>query len=176
MTAPATLRPATVADVDALLDVVHAAYRGDSGAGWTTEADLLDGTRTTPELLAATVADPAVRMLVAEGPDGELLGCAAVTLEEAEAGFGTFAVRPDRQGSGLGATLLAAGEEYARAAGASTMTMWVLGVRAELLDYYRRRGYVPTGATQAFPYGDERYGRPRRDDLEFLELAKPLVG
>ena len=54
------------------------------------------------------------------------------------------------------------------------MTMSVLGVRADLLAYYRRRGYVPTGAVKPFPHGDERYGRPRRADLEFVVLAKPL--
>jgi hypothetical protein len=35
------------ADVPAIVDLVESAYRGESSrAGWTTEADLLDGRRT----------------------------------------------------------------------------------------------------------------------------------
>ena len=52
--------------------------------------------------------------------------------------------------------------------------MTVLSVRAELLAYYARRGYLPTGETRPFPYGVERNGRPRRDDLVFAVLAKEL--
>ena len=41
-----TFRNATTADVDALVPLVTSAYRGDaSRAGWTTEADFLDGNR-----------------------------------------------------------------------------------------------------------------------------------
>ena len=206
---PVVLRPATADDVDALLALVQSAYRGASSrTGWTTEADLLDGTRTTAELLAATVADPAVTVLVAhaapstgdrrshEDPDAHradpppfgdhrelvspgaarLEGCAAVTPRGPVAEFGTFAVQPTRQGTGLGSTLLAAAEAHARAHGASTMEMSVISLRTELIAFYRRRGYVDTGRSAPFPHGDERYGRPRRDDLEFLVLAKPLTG
>jgi hypothetical protein len=41
-------RPATIEDAGALVALVNSAYRGDSSkAGWTTEADLLDGQRAT---------------------------------------------------------------------------------------------------------------------------------
>ena len=43
-------------------------------------------------------------------------------------------------------------------------------------DYYRRRGYQPTGVFKPFPYGDERFGIPLRDDLRFEVLEKPLQG
>src|SRR5205823_1857550 len=44
------VRAAGAGDVDAVVDLVHSAYRGDtSRAGWTTEADLLDGIRTNAE-------------------------------------------------------------------------------------------------------------------------------
>ena len=40
-------RCATLADVDTIVTLVESAYRGESSkAGWTTEADLLDGQRT----------------------------------------------------------------------------------------------------------------------------------
>lgn len=41
---------ATIEDVLELDKLVNSAYRGDSSRkGWTTEADLLDGTRTDPD-------------------------------------------------------------------------------------------------------------------------------
>ena len=47
-----TFRPATLADIDALVVLVTSAYRGDvSKQGWTTEADMLDGQRIDPEVL-----------------------------------------------------------------------------------------------------------------------------
>ena len=111
--APLTIRPAVAEDADALLELVHAAYRGEGGAtGWTTEAELIDGPRTTRELLAADLADPAIHLLVAGDHDG----CCAVTHRagEATALFGMFAVRPSSQGTGLGKLLQNAAEEYAR--------------------------------------------------------------
>jgi hypothetical protein len=53
--------------------------------------------------------------------------------------------------------------------------MTVVHVRAALLEWYARRGYSLTGETKPFPYGDERYGRPTRDDLYFVVLSKRLT-
>jgi hypothetical protein len=52
--------------------------------------------------------------------------------------------------------------------------MTVIAQRAELIAWYERRGYVRTGETRPFPYGDERFGRPLRDDLHFVVLEKQL--
>jgi hypothetical protein len=56
------------------------------------------------------------------------------------------------------------------------MEMTVINLRHELIAWYERRGYRPTGETGAFPYGDERFGIPTRPDLEFVVLAKALGG
>ena len=59
-------RPATVADIDAIVALVTSAYRGDaSRAGWTTEADLLDGPRIDPEVLRADIERPRSIVLLA---------------------------------------------------------------------------------------------------------------
>lgn len=171
-----TLRVATDADVAALVVLMQSAYRGPSSRrGWTTEADLLDGTRTDDGLLRAELADPATTFLVVEDGDG-LLGCCAVTDRgHGTAYFGSFAVRPAAQGAGTGSRLLAAAQDHARSAGARSMEMTVLAQRDDLLAWYARRGYRPTAQTRPFPYGDERYGRPRRADLYFAVLAAPLA-
>jgi hypothetical protein len=54
------------------------------------------------------------------------------------------------------------------------MRMTVIRQRTDLIAWYRRLGFEPTGETEPFPYGDDRFGRPRRDDLDFLVLSRPL--
>ena len=54
--------------------------------------------------------------------------------------------------------------------------MTVITQRTELIAYYERRGYRRTGGTRPFPAHDDRFGIPRRDDLEFVVLSKVLVG
>jgi len=46
--------------------------------------------------------------------------------------------------------------------------------RTELIAWYERRGYRCTGETAPFFYGDERFALPKRDDLSFIVLEKPL--
>ena len=87
-----------------------------------------------------------------------------------------FAVSPGQQGRGVGHRMLDAAEDLARTEwGAGTLQMSVIEQRVELIAWYRRRGYEPTGERRPFPYGDERFGRPRRSDLCFVVLAKRLV-
>jgi ribosomal protein S18 acetylase RimI-like enzyme len=168
-------RPATAADVPAVVALVQSAYRGDSGRrGWTTESDLLDGQRTDPEDVAATLARPDSLILLAE-QDGRLL--ASCHIEKLPEGgyFGMFAVDPVQQGGGLGKAVLAEAERIARERWrCRAMYMTVIVQRDELIAWYERRGYRRTGQYKPFPYGDERFGIPRRDDLRFEVLVKEL--
>jgi GNAT superfamily N-acetyltransferase len=168
-------RLATQADVPDLVTLIESAYRGKaSRAGWTTEADLLDGQRTDPEMIAALVRDPASRLIVAEA-DGALVACCQLERRDGHAYFGTFAVRPGLQGGGIGRRVLAEAERLARDEwDAAEMHMTVITAREELLAWYARRGYVRTGELSPFPYGDDRFGRPKRDDLQFETLVKKL--
>ncbi|MFG2087448.1 MULTISPECIES: GNAT family N-acetyltransferase [unclassified Spirillospora] len=171
-----TFRTAAAADVPALVTLIESAYRGDaSRAGWTTEADILGGQRTDPEGVAAVVNDTAGRMLLAE-VDGALVACCQLENRDGHAYFGMFAVSPTLQGGGLGRRVLAEAERLAREEwGADEMHMTVITAREELIAWYVRRGYTRTGETSPFPYGDERFGLPKRDDLEFELLVKKLT-
>ncbi len=168
-------RAATEQDVARLVELVESAYRGEaSRAGWTTEADLLDGRRTDPDAVAETLARPDSRVLLAERA-GELLACCQLERRGAAAYFGMFSVRPDRQGGGLGRAVLAEAERYVRAHWQATeLEMTVIVQRAELIAWYERRGFRRTGELSPFPYGDERFGVPKRADLEFERLVKAL--
>lgn len=173
-----SFRHATAADVTAIVGLVESAYRGEaSRTGWTTEADLLDGQRTDTEAVAEMLHGPGNTVLLAEEEGGQLLGCCRLERRPGgEAYFGMFSVQPLRQGEGVGHQLLCEAERIARDDwAATTMVMTVIAQRAELIAWYERRGYRRTGSTEPFPYGNERYGIPRRPDLVFAVLAKPLA-
>ena len=172
-----TFRTATVADLDAIAALVTSAYRGDSSRiGWTTEADLLDGNRIDREVLRADILRPRSLVLLAER-DGDLIACAHIADDDGAGYFGMFSVQPQAQGGGLGKTVLAEAERIAwQEWQLPVMRMAVIDVRDELIAFYERRGYRRTGIKKPFPYGDARFGAPKRDDLRFEVLEKPLVG
>ncbi|MCY7312087.1 MAG: GNAT family N-acetyltransferase [Pseudoxanthomonas sp.] len=170
---PLDFRDATLEDINPLVALVTSAYRGEvSRQGWTTEADLLDGQRIDPEVLGQDIARPHSRILIAER-NGSMVACAHVSQENGAGYFGMFSVRPELQGSGVGKRLLAEAERVASEEWQlPRMCMTVIDLRSELIAFYERRGYRRTGITRPFPYGDERYGIPRRDDLRFEVLEK----
>ncbi|GGD36631.1 GNAT family N-acetyltransferase [Pseudoxanthomonas indica] len=170
-----TFRAATASDIPTLIELVTSAYRGEvSKQGWTTEADLLDGQRIDAEGLNRDIARERSRILLAER-DGAVLACAHVAVEDGAGYFGMFSVKPDQQGGGLGKLVINEAERIARDEWQlPAMRMTVIDVRDELIAFYERRGYQRTGIKKPFPYGDARYGIPKRDDLRFEVLEKAL--
>lgn len=163
-------------DVGAIVELVESAYRGEaSRAGWTTEADLLDGQRTDTEGVLAGLATAGSWVLLAE-EEAKLVGCCLLERQsDNEAYFGMFSVRPHEQGKGIGKAILREAEQLARDKwGCKKMVMSVIAQRQDLIAWYERRGYSRTGRTEPFPYGDERFGIPKRTDLHFVVLAKQL--
>ena len=168
-------RLATPADAPALAALVNSAYRGESSKlGWTSEADLLGGQRVDVEGLTATIAKPENVILVHER-DHEPIVCVHLARTDQDCYLGMLTVRPTAQRSGLGGQLLEAAERWASAHWSSrSMHMSVIVQRVELIAWYERHGYRRTGEIKPFPYGDERFGLPRRDDLAFEVLSKTL--
>jgi len=172
-----SFRTAGHADVGAIVALVESAYRGESSRqGWTTEADLLEGQRTDPAAVGEIIDSPGSRILIAER-GGQIVGCCQVeSRSQATAYLGLLAVRPGLHGQGLGRAVIAEAERSARVdGGAERMEMTVIRQRADLIAWYERLGYRPTGETKPFPYGDERFGLPTREDLEFVVLARSIL-
>lgn len=170
-----TFRRATLDDLRDLHALVESAYRGEaSRAGWTTEADFLDGQRTDLEELEALVVGPSTRILLAH--EGEaLVGCVLLREEPGCAYLGMLSVRPTLQSSGLGRALLQEAERVARdELDRPEMRMRVISLRDALIAWYQRRGYALSGDREPFPYDEPRAGRPKRDDLEFVVMRKAL--
>lgn len=188
MSVALTYRAATAADVPNLVALIESAYRGESSrAGWTTEADILQGQRTDAEAIADIIADPDSTLLIAESTDDagrvraagdeQMVACCHLKRYDDHGYFGMFAVRPTQQGGGVGKQVLAEAERIAAHGwGVPELHMTVISVREELIAWYERRGYRRTGQLTPFPYGDERFGRPQRDGLQFELLVKRLSG
>jgi GNAT superfamily N-acetyltransferase len=157
---------------------MNRAYRGSgTSSGWSTEAAFLAGDRTTNELLRADLlAKPAATLLKwVDDRTAGFSGC--VWLEPVRDTLwylGSLAIDPHHQNDGLGRTMLAAAEAWVRQRGGKRIRITVINVREPLIAWYRRRGYSNTGATEPFPYGDDRFGRPLREDLCFVVLEKDL--
>jgi len=168
-------RAAGKSDVPDIVALVESAYRGDvSRQGWTTEADFLDGQRTDPIGVAELVGKAGNRILLAER-DSKLLACCHLEKLDAACYFGMFAVNPTLQGSGVGKQMMNEAERIAAQEWECTqMEMTVITIRHELIAWYERRGYRRSGVFKPFPYGDARFGIPKRDDLQFELLVKAL--
>lgn len=179
------LRTATEADAAEVAALVHAAYRSDeSRSGWTTEADLVGGQRVDAVMVRDLVREEGSVVLLAigsadgsdeSGSDESLLGCCHLERRDDAAYLGMVAVRPGRQGRGIGRRMLDAADEHARTAwGARTLEISVINHRTELIAWYERCGFALTGQEHPFPYGDERYGLPQRADLVLLGMSRPM--
>jgi len=172
------LTPVTVSDYPAVVALANLAYRGGGAqASWNVEAGIIEGARLNEQQLREDLAAKphAHLLLYRDSAEGPLLG--TVWLEPQSDGvwyLGLFTVHPELQNRQLGRALLAAAEEFVREHGGKTIRMTVLNVREALIAWYERRGYAKTGETVPFPYGDDRFGRPLRDDLCFIVLEKQL--
>ncbi len=167
------IRVASMADIPALSTLVNSAYRGEnSKVGWTTEADLLDGIRTSEASLIEMVNGKNAVLLVAED-EKNLLGCVYLEQQEDVLYLGMLTVSPEQQGKKLGAQLMNASEQRAKSLGCKTIRMTVITVRDTLIAYYQRKGYTDTGARQPFPT-DPKFGIPKQP-LEFMVMEKKLT-
>ena len=171
-------RPALLTDAPAIAAIVNSAYRGDSSRkGWTTEADILAGQRTDAQAIAELLNKPESWIVLGENlGDLKLLG--SVHLERVHRDtcyFGMFAIEPEIQSQGLGKKMIQEAERFAlEELQCRHMEMTVIALREELIAFYERRGYFRTGETRPFPYGNERFGIPLRDDITLSVLRKTL--
>src|SRR5690606_5062757 len=168
-----TITLSTPDDAPALEELINSAYRGETAKqGWTTEADLLDGTRTDAELIREIIADPCSILLKAVDDEG-ILGCVELRQEDEKLYLGMLTVRPHIQGRGIGKALMAAAEAEAMRRHCKAVFMSVLTARPELIAWYVRHGYHDTGNRKPFAFTDARFGKPKVA-LEFAVLEKEL--
>jgi len=170
---PISFRRATLDEVEIIVALVNSAYRGEaSRAGWTTEADLLDGQRTDAEEITRLIGAKDSLILVCIRND-EIVGSLHLERVDASTAYmGMLVIRPVLQGQGLGKRLIREAEEMAHAEwGVTRLQIWVITLRHELIVYYERLGYRRTSQIRPFP-ADPRYGIPKVTGLQFEVLEK----
>jgi GNAT superfamily N-acetyltransferase len=154
----AASRTAESGDADSIASLVNAAFR--------VERFFIDADRTDPDKVRALLQKG--KFLLAEEA-GTLVGCVYVELRGDRGYFGLLAVDPAHQRAGMGSRLVAAAEEYCRAAGCVFMDLTTVNLRKELPGYYRRLGYVENGT---LPFPEDQY--PPKMPCHLVKMSKPL--
>ena len=169
---------ATLLQAQELAHLVNSAYRGEyAEQGWTSEASILGGQRTDAESLSAIIQTPKHQIeMVFDTVSKQLIGCVHLIQESPDTlYFGMLTVEPKLQGKGIGKILLNHVENVAKAYGLGRIRFTVIPARTELVAFYERRGYRPTGRTEAFPANDPKFGLPKVSDLVLKEYEKILT-
>ena len=163
----------TLQDIPSLTTLINSAYRGEtSKKGWTTEAHLLAGKRTTEEELEQIILDPKNTFLKFTENE-KIIGSVLLVEKGDQLYVGMLTVSPELQNSGIGKKMLAEAEIHAKTVGLSTLSMTVVSVRSELIAWYKRHGYVETGEREPFPSSDIHINISDKP-LEFIHLEKRL--
>jgi GNAT superfamily N-acetyltransferase len=153
-----TIRRAALRDASGLAAVINRAF--------LVEEFFVDGDRTHVDEIAAKMREG---IFLAAEDDGELVGCVYAQRRSDGRGYiGLLAVDPLRKGRGVGKILMAAAEEWCRAAGCAMVDLSVVSVRTELFPFYASLGYVERGVA---PFAD----RPTKLPCHFVVLTKPLA-
>lgn len=170
MTGDLRIAVADAAAAAAVKPVVERAYRGETArAGWTHEADMIEGERIGLSDLIAMAEGPNSRLLVAWQGETPVGSVAITNKGDGLAYLGLLGIDPRLQAAGLGRRLIAAAEDCARETfGTRTMEMTVIARRAELIAYYERRGYSRSGEMRPFPI-------PEYPKLEMAVLTRDIA-
>ena len=164
---------ATAEDVSALNQLINSAYRGEfSKKGWTTEANILGGKRTTELELTEIISDKK-NTILKYSENNKIIGCVLLKEKVNELYLGMLTVSPELQNSGIGKKLMQQAEVVALELGLSTIVMTVISIREELISWYKRNGYSDTGAREPFPESDV-YDNLINEPLEFIVLEKKM--
>ncbi|CAM2987657.1 GNAT family N-acetyltransferase [Flavobacterium frigoris] len=164
---------ATLQDVSDLNKLINSGYRGEySKKGWTTEANILEGSRTNEAELKEIIGTNK-NTLLKFTEDNQIIGCVLLVEKEQQLYLGMLTVSPELQNSGIGKKLLQQAEVHAQTLDLSKIVMTVISIRTELINWYKRHGYVDTGDREPFPVSDIHISIVEQP-LEFIVLEKKI--
>jgi predicted N-acetyltransferase YhbS len=166
------IQPATRHDITAIIQVVNSAYYGEAGSkSWTSEGHLVAGPRITEENLHTYLQQPTVTILKCADEQGTIVGCVLLEKKKDTLYLGMLSVNPQIQASGIGKLLLQQAETFAQQHQYTTITITVIDKRHELIDWYKRKGYIPTG--NMIPFTNP--SSTALADFSFVELQKEIT-
>jgi GNAT superfamily N-acetyltransferase len=152
-----SVRTATVTDVPLLVSLINAAF--------VVERAFVDRDRTNVDEIAGYLETG--NFLIADSDAGGAEACIYVETHRDRGYIGMLAAQPARQGHGIGRQMMAAAEQYCRAAGCRAIEIKLVNLRTELPGFYRNLGYVDAGTA---PFNDPKLTKP----AHFLWMTKEL--
>jgi ribosomal protein S18 acetylase RimI-like enzyme len=158
----------TITDIPALIDLINSVYRGKGG--WTAESHLLEGARVNEQMLLAYLDNKAVTILKLTDDTNKITGTVYLELKGEKLYLGMLSVSPDAQNRQVGRILLEEAERFAKQHNCAVITITVISVRVELIEWYERRGFIRTGHVEPFP--ENVYIGIPKEPLELIELEK----
>jgi ribosomal protein S18 acetylase RimI-like enzyme len=160
-------------DAGEIASLIERAYGGRASVkGWTHQAGIIGGPRSSMDEVQTVILSPGSRFLVASAGD-DIVGCAFVRHEDTGALVGLFSVEPSFQELGIGRTLLSSCEATARELwDAKYLRLTVISIRHELIAWYERRGFQDSGRREAFPFGPMTAAL--RTDFDLVEMQKQI--
>ncbi|KAM0427935.1 hypothetical protein ACHAPT_007395 [Fusarium lateritium] len=168
-------RIATPDDAPQLQQLIQAAFRAeDSRKDWVGDADLAANFCISVEEILPKITSPNSEMIMAFDDD-VLVGTIGVLRRSDDlARLFFLAVDQSLHRGGIGRHVLEYAEGYCqRAWGVKKLGLDALTLRKELIAWYMRRGYVPTGEVTPFPV-DKANGRSLPEGLGFVEMEKEV--
>ena len=164
---------ATLLDISALNNLINSAYRGESSKkGWTTEANILEGIRTSENELSKIIQK--INSSIFKFTENDtIIACVLLEVKKDKLYLGMLTVSPKIQNGGIGKIILKFAEDYASKLNLPKIVMTVISVRDELIAWYKRHGYLDTGIKEPFPMDNPEFGLPKQI-LEFIVLEKRI--
>jgi ribosomal protein S18 acetylase RimI-like enzyme len=130
------IRPARPGEAEIVANIVATAYRGYIARIGKEPGPMLDD-------YAALVAAGQVHAMVE--PDGEIAGLIVLIAKPDHLLLDNVAVRPDRQGRGIGRALIAFAEAEAHRRGFAELRLYTHAKMVENIALYLRLGFAETG-------------------------------
>ena len=165
---------ATIEDIPELVALINSAYRGeDSKKGWTTEADIIQGTlRIDEPALAELMNLKYARFLKYVNERGRIDGCVYIEKKGESMYLGILSVSPAEQAKGIGRQLMKEAQIHAQEMSCTRIFMRVISIREELIIWYEKQGYHKTELREPFPR-DTGFGIPVLP-VEFMIMEKRI--
>ncbi|KAK9575495.1 hypothetical protein V6000_009886 [Aspergillus fumigatus] len=172
-------RLANPSDAPQIQHLVQSAFRApDTRPNWTGDKALASAFRIDTADILSGITTPDSAFLLATDPTGAPIACIGVSRSIANdslARFFLLAVDEAYQRFEIGRKILASAEVYAqREWGAQRGGLNALSTREELILWYQRCGYRPTGEVTPFPF-EKFAGMELPGNLGFVEMEKELV-
>jgi len=167
-----TYRLATTTDSHNISQLVNLAFRNKpEDRAWTSDAHLIKGERTNPQMVSEMITKKNSFVLLALIDDG-LVGCVHFNMIQTEAFIGTLSVSPTHQDYGIGKSLGEKARQHAtEKLGATHFITHILTPRTDMILYALRIGYGLTGRLILYP-NNQGYGQAENDKLTMTELRK----